>query len=226
MHDTIRTAQRKSLNSWELGLAEPLLKFLKDPAAGQPVQNIYEIYSKDEAAQEAVSAFLLADQGFKRLYESWYEIEPFTLDDLIALPTDSFGFVYATHMIKNGLNPNFIDKFPTKDVLSYLWLRAGHVHDITHVLTGFDTSFSGELAVKGFELAQYRSPATATVLGGGFLSIASMSPLSLGDVFEKIVEGYQLGKSWPLLAGVQWDEEWKTPIEDLKSKLGIEGWSL
>jgi ubiquinone biosynthesis protein Coq4 len=124
-------------------------------------------------------------------------------------------------MRRYGLKLDFIGEFEGKDILSYLWCRAGHVHDIAHMILGYDISFLGEAAVKGFELAQYLSPATAAILGGGLLSVSSLQPEALGPMLEITFEGYRAGKLYPLLVGLKWDLEWETPLRDLMIKFNL-----
>ncbi len=209
------------MNIWEAGITEPLLRFMKNPAEVPPIQDMYECYTKDPNILKTLEKNLLGDARFKELYESWYTPKPFTIDELLVLPENSFGHIYATHMKKNNLELNFISPFKGKDILSYIWLRAGHVHDITHVITGYDTSFLGELGVKGFELAQYLSPATAGILGSGLMAITAIQPELVGPIFDKIIEGYTLSKRFPILMGIKWDQEWKATVPELKAKYKI-----
>ncbi len=209
------------MNVWEAGLGEYLPRFFQNPTDIPITQKIYECYSKDEKIQNVMAENLCADARFKELYSQWYLAKPIDLDQLIKLPSNTFGYLYADHMKKNNLDPNFIGTFEGRTVSAYLWVRAAHVHDIGHLLSGFDTSLPGEIAQKGFELAQYRSPATAAIFGGGFLTISAMDPNSVGSMFEEAMKGYIHGKKFPMLMGIKWDEEWATPMDELRAKYGI-----
>lgn len=206
---------------WEAGLAQAFLKFVSSPTDLKAIQNMYECFTKDQKIEAAVKKNVFANEGFKKLYDSWQMPKAFTLEELLQLPEDSFGHIYAKHMKTNNLQLDFISEFQGKDVLSYMWARAKYVHDITHVLTGFDTSLFGEIAVKGFEAGQYRSPATATTLSGAILALSTTHPEAVGPLFEAIIKGYELGKRFPLLMGIQWENEWATPLNELKQRYGL-----
>src|SRR5690349_13143490 len=128
------------MNVWEAGLSDPLMKFLRNPNDLRAIERMYECYSQDPNIVKSIEKKVFTDVRFKSLYDKWYQPEPFTLDELVSLPKDTLGYMYASHMKKNNLEVNFISPFRGKDILSYLWLRAGHVHDISHVITGYDTS--------------------------------------------------------------------------------------
>ena len=209
------------MNVWQSGVSKPLGQFLENPGDLSAIQSIYECYSNDILVQKAVEKNLFKDPRFKELFESWYTPTPFSIDELLRLPVESFGYLYATHMKVNNLDVNFISPFKEKNVLSYLWLRAGHVHDVCHIMSGFDTTFMGELGLKGFELGQYLSASTAAILGGGLLAVTSRQPELVEPIFDMIVEGYVRGKKFPLLTAIKWDQEWKTPLSDLKRKYQI-----
>lgn len=206
---------------WENGLQEPLMKFLMNPGDINSIQKMFEIYSQDEAVQRAVEKDMFRDEGFKALFETWYEPQKYTLEELAALPEGTFGKVYADHMIKNKLDLEFISPFKGRNILCYLWFRASHVHDIGHVLTGFDTSFLGEIGIKGFELAQYSSAASAAILGGGLLGVTARKPELVRPAFEALVRGYEFGKKYPLVMGIKWDQEWSTPLSELRAKYSL-----
>ncbi len=206
------------MNVWEAGLLPQLSKYLQNPADVLSIQEIYRCYTRDETVQRAVERKLLANPSFRGLYEEWYQPKEFSLDELIQKPPGTLGHEYAQFMIRNGLKLDFISDFEGRDVLSYLWCRAKHVHDITHLIVGFDTSFPGEAGVKGFELAQYLSPATAAILGGGLLGLAALKPEALGPMMDAVLAGYSLGQEYPLLMAIQWDQEWGTPMAELRSK--------
>lgn len=206
---------------WEAGLEQPLIKFLKNPQDLVAIQEIYACYSKDTKVVESIEKRLLARRDFKELFEQWYTPQKFTLDELLKLPENTFGFQYATHMKRNNLSLDFITDLGSENVIGYLWHRAQYVHDITHILAGYDTSFSGELAVKGFELAQYGSASTAGILGAGILSVSALQPDYILPMLDSIIKGYQRGKMFPFIMGVKWDLEWETPIDLLRKKFDL-----
>jgi ubiquinone biosynthesis protein Coq4 len=221
LQDRIRFSYPQEVNIWQAGVAPHLLGFMQNPSDVGAIQEIYRCYTKDQKIQDAVEEVLLADPRFRELYETRYMPEPYTLDQLKTLPPNTFGYMYASFMEENNLKLDFIDDFSGSDILSYLWCRAKHVHDITHLIVGFDTSLLGEAGVKGFELAQYRSPAAAAIFGGGILSVSAIEPRLMVPMLNAFVAGYSAGQTYPLLNGIKWDLEWETPMEELRRKNGI-----
>lgn len=207
-------------NLWEKGLEVPLLRFLKNPADLTSTQEMYHIFHTDDRFQQVAAKTLMTNEGFKKLYEEW-SIPQIDLQKLAQLPENTFGYAYAKHMLKNQLDPNFIYEFQTKSVLSYLWARAKHVHDIGHLLTGFDTSLNGEISLKGFELSQYMSPSTAATTAAGLVSLSILMPEQIESHFESFMKGYRLGKEFPLLMGIRWDTEWETDYASLRARFKI-----
>ena len=206
---------------WEAGFAQHLLGVLKNPTDIASVQSFYECFRHDEKIVRQMEKNLLSNEAFRALYDQWYLPKKYTLDDLQTLPQGAFGRIYADHMKRNNLSVDFISEFGGRDVLSYLWVRAGHVHDIGHVITGLDTSIPGEVALKGFEIGQYRSPASSALLGSLMIGLPSMAPEIVGTMMENICLGYEYGKRCPLLMAIRWDQEWETPMPALRKKYGL-----
>lgn len=209
------------MNIWEQGLETHLLKFIKNPTDLKSTQEMYRIFSKNQRFQDGAAKKLLANKQFNSLYESWYFPKEINIEQMLTYPMDTLGYAYAHHMKTNNLDPNFISEFEERNLLSYLWMRAKHVHDIGHILTGFDTTLLGEIKIKGFELAQYSSPSTAATTAAGLLSLVCLGPDQVEIVFNAFIEGYQRGQNFPLLMSISWDQEWTTPMEVLRKKYQI-----
>jgi ubiquinone biosynthesis protein COQ4 len=203
---------------WEQGLESHLMKFIKNPADTSSTQEMYQIFANTPSFQAGAAIKLLANQDFKNLYEKWVLPGEMNLDEMAKMPENTLGSVYANHMKKNNLDPNFITEFKQRDLLSYLWMRAKHVHDIGHILTGFDTTLMGEISLKGFELAQYSSPSTAATTAAGLFSLVCLMPDKVEPVFCAFIKGYQLGQKFPLIMAIRWDQEWETPMHIVKEK--------
>jgi ubiquinone biosynthesis protein Coq4 len=209
------------MDLWATGIEEPLLRFFRNPADVPAVDAIFKCFTRDKNAQESAAYTILKNQSFKELYESWYVPEEFTLAELQELPEGTLGRAYSDHMIKNGLDPNFISELETRDVLSYVWCRATHVHDIGHLMTGYNTTYLGELALKAFDIGQHGSPFSTAMLGAGMFSVMAYYPVAARPMMDAIVAGYERGKQFPLLMGIKWDLEWETPMDEVRSKYGI-----
>lgn len=104
--------------------------------------------------------------------------------------------------------------------LAYVMQRYRESHDFYHVLVGFSVSISAELVVKWFELANFGLPVA-------FLS-SFFGPLRLNVEDRRRL--WRTYGTWALRAGarahclidVDWEREWATNIDDLRSRLRIE----
>lgn len=121
-----------------------------------------------------------------------------------------------------------IDFYPVpkgSDNFTYLSHRIRQTHDIWHVLTGYTTSVSDELALQAFSLAQLHSAVSAILVGAAFVKTSFEFPERIPDLMQTIFAGWQLGlKARPLL-GQNWEERWDEPLDHLRreneSGLGV-----
>lgn len=211
-----------SMDIWQQGLEEWLIKFIKNPSDLSSTQEMYKIFSQDESFKQAAENSLLKNENFKKLYEEGSMPSSIDLSELIQLPENTLGYQYAHHMKKNNLQLDFISEFKNgKSVLSYLWARAKYIHDMGHLLTGFDTTLFGEISIKGFEVAQYSSPSSAATSAAGLFSLVCLMPDKTQQVFAAFIKGYNVGLQFPLLMAIKWEEEWQTPIEEVRRKYKI-----
>ena len=84
-------------------------------------------------------------------------------DDLLTLPENSFGHVYASHMSAQGLNNDDrpLVKYVSNPEHAYILQRYKETHDITHVLLDYGITVSEEIAIKWFEMIQTELPMNA-----------------------------------------------------------------
>jgi ubiquinone biosynthesis protein COQ4 len=92
-------------------------------------------------------------------------IDPETCDlqDLLRLPGGTFGKEYARWMIGQGLSAElrFADDLPDDPDERYLLERLLEVHDLWHVLSGYNSDTAGELGMLAFTLGQRVEPRIA-----------------------------------------------------------------
>ena len=143
------------------------------------------------------------------------------LDDLLKLPPDSFGFRYARHMIDNQLDPNFYDFAPGDSDHIYLYNRGLQIHDILHVLTGFDTSIAGEAGLQGFVHAQINARSAGIIMPILALHCALYKPATLPLVFESIAKGCAMGLRARLLYAEKFEENWAKDFNEYREELRL-----
>ena len=160
------------------------------------------------------------------LIEELYPGPTIDIDALLDLPSNSFGYLFASSVKNWGIdvesfNRNRSNSAISDKEISYLRWLMRKTHDIWHLVTGFDLTLSGELGLKGFELAQYHSPLSFFSLVI-VLSKAINDPKQMNSAIEKFIQGYQMGSKSKLLLAEKWEERWEQTLDEVRLELNIE----
>lgn len=146
---------------------------------------------------------------------------PINIDKLRLLPEGTLGRVFAEHCLTAGIDPNLVYVPPTNDVgwmLNHLY----QTHDIWHVLTGWGTDLPGEVGVAAFYPAQFGAPPFFGYnVALTFLNVV-MRKADLEQVFEAFSVGYQTGQRAEPMFGMDWDDLWDVPIEELRTRFKLD----
>lgn len=141
---------------------------------------------------------------------------------LASLARGTLGHAYAAWLARNKVTPDTRDpvRYVPDAELAYVMQRYRESHDLYHVLLGFGVSLPAELVVKWFEAANFGLP--VAVLSG------VVGPLRMdSDERTRLWRTYgpwalRAGGKAQCLIGVYWEQEWETPIQDLRDRLGVE----
>ena len=144
---------------------------------------------------------------------------------LAALPVGSFGHEYHRFMSSNGLHPITITgNLPESLVAENAFMvRYGIIHDMVHVLTGFDATWPGEAGVWAFVGAQGYS---RTMVFAGYMSLLVapiVSPLSIGRAWRCWRRGRAMGRAARLLLTMRLEDLLESDLSEVRSALGIAG---
>lgn len=145
-----------------------------------------------------------------------------SLQDLQKLPEQTLGRVYADHMIRLNLDPNFFKMFHINDDSIFVLMRLRQTHDLWHVMTGFDTSVSGELGLQAFMMAQVHSPMGPLLIGGRLAMSALRNPQEARSILSQVARGWTMGEKAKPLFGIDWEKNWATPLKDLRRTYSVE----
>lgn len=146
---------------------------------------------------------------------------PLRLESLAGLPAGTLGRVFADHCRERGIDPNLVH-VPPSDEIGWLLNHVYQTHDIWHVVTGWGNDLAGEVGLGGFYAAQLGSPAFFGYLLALVLLNVVVRRSDLGVVFEAFSAGYQSGKRTQPLFGVDWDELWNVPIDELRRRFEVD----
>ncbi|MCX4247349.1 Coq4 family protein [Paraliomyxa miuraensis] len=147
------------------------------------------------------------------------------LEALAELPDGTFGREYARFLEVNRLHPiiptDQVD--PEMIARNAFTVRYAIIHDMVHVLTGFDTSWPGEAGVWAFVGAQ-RYSFIFDLAGVMSLLVAPfMCPLRLRQAWRSWRRGRAMGKQARLLLILRLEERLEQRLSDVRAELGIEG---
>ena len=210
-------------------LAQSLLESLAnwDPRASVPLALDY-MRLGDEAALQGFDALALGDPQAEAMLKDRYLSPSPDIEKLSGLPDGSLGREFARYLTDNDLDANllresaFIGAHRARgDDIGYLAERGFQLHDVFHVLTGFDTTPLGEVRVVSFTVAQTPAPYPAMIIATRPLQMVLYKPELLPVVMDAITEGWALGRRARSLMAVHWEEYWESPLAELREEYGL-----
>jgi ubiquinone biosynthesis protein COQ4 len=187
------------------------------------------------APAEVVSRYremLLSDPDFAAFVEEGFYAEPLDMDELAALPEGSFGRVYHGWIVDNGLTAQIamnyrgfhqalaasgmLDGMPEE--LQYAILRGFQQHDFMHVLSGYDSSPQGEIALQAFCLGQLQFPYFAMWMSTVTTQMTYIDPTRIVPLMDAISDGWNYGRATAQLQLHRWEDELARPLEELRAE--------
>lgn len=120
------------------------------------------------------------------------------------------------YMVRNGS----LDRMP--DAFKYAIIRGFQQHDILHVLTGYEPTPSGEIALQAFCLAQLRFPYFGMWMSVVTTRMTLLEPKTITPIMDAITDGWQFGRAVKNIQFKKWEARFGEPLTDLRSENGIE----
>lgn len=144
--------------------------------------------------------------------------KPYDLEELIKLPENTLGRVYAEHMIKHNLEVVFYPEMDSKidDDINYMRMRARQTHDIHHVVLGYPAEDYGEVAISSFYFAQNQIPLSGLIIGSAFFRVVLKQPERIEELMNCITKGWAMGKKAKHVLGIKWEEYFDKPIDEVR----------
>ncbi len=196
--------------------------------------NSYWRYMPD-AARETYAANMRETPQLAAFCEAKWWPEPYAFEDLALLAPGTLGRGYHRHIVDNGLTQTIASGYRDfhkmleasgvlanmPDDVSYGVLRGFQTHDYLHMVTGFDTTGLGEIALQAFCLAQMSSLYFATWMSVVTARMAFLEPRSIAPLMDAITEGWTLGRAVPNLMVERWETMLDRPIDDIRREYRI-----
>jgi ubiquinone biosynthesis protein Coq4 len=207
-------------------IARGAVAFVREPTSRATFTALSEALVVFRSNRDAVN-FMLSDPRVAALCRERYVGRPCTPAELVKFPPGSLGHELGVAMIRHDYDPAFYREFygPGPHVFdsdeAYLRFRVRQMHDIVHVLTGFDmTEHPGELGMQAFNAAQTRRPFSLALVGFGFLRIV-LKPDELPRTLQQIAKGLAMGHAARSLLAHRFEDDWSKPVAQWRKELGL-----
>lgn len=206
-------------------LIEALLESLAswDPRASVPLTLTFMEHA-DPAALDGFSRLMASSPGAKSMLSDRFLSEPPDIDMLKRCPSGSLGRAYWHYLDDNELDANLLresDFIPAHKSRGtdegHLAERGFQLHDLFHVLTGYDTTPLGEVKVVSFTVAQAPAPYPAMIIASRPLQMVLYQPELLPFVMDAITEGWTRGRTAKPLLPVHWENHWDESLDELQA---------
>ncbi|MEO0981588.1 MAG: Coq4 family protein [Pseudomonadota bacterium] len=216
--------------------AEHLLKCFDDPQeyGVHLLFNRWWRHAPDATIARYVSE-LEAMPGFADFVAARHLADPVDLDALKACPEGSLGRGYADFLIDNQLEKNLavnyqayhdmlagdgkLDRMPGD--LRYAIIRGFQIHDIQHVLTGYEPTSLGEIGLQAFCLGQIRFPYFGMWISNVTTRMTYLHPEMITPIMDWVSEGWRYGRTAANLQFERWEDRFDEPLSDLRAEFGI-----
>ena len=160
------------------------------------------------------------------MFEERYVAESYNLAALTHYEPGTLGYAYYRHMTDNGFSPDFFPAVEVTDDTSFFKLRMRQTHDIWHVVTGYNPTVTGEIALQAFYHGQGAGLLNSLLIGAGVLHVSLFDMPNTGRLLDAIAEGRQRGLQAKKLAPVKWEEMWGRSLASVRQELNVEAGNI
>ena len=174
--------------------------------------------------------FLLAEQAANN-HDGVREPNRRSIPDMISLkelgaqPENSLASNLYKMLTENGFDAEVLDREAIglrnlTPALRYLNTRILQMHDVWHLVAGYQTTSLHEIAISAFQLAQFGHNYSAMFLA----TICSIShlrqPMGFPILLQTIKEAWLHGREQPPFMDIEWEKEWQQSIDEVREKYG------
>jgi ubiquinone biosynthesis protein Coq4 len=145
---------------------------------------------------------------------------------LVNCPPKSLGLSLYNMIVENGYDPEVLDResialSALPHSLHYLNARILQMHDVWHLVAGYTTHSSNEIAISAFQLAQFGHNYSAMFLAAGMAMATTKEPRGFNIMMQIVAEAWQHGRETPHMMDIEWEQEWNNSLEDIRAKYNI-----
>lgn len=145
-------------------------------------------------------------------------------DSLLKLPSDTFGHIVGAFLKRNRLEPlRLTDEIsPSVRKRNVYGIRVAATHDLVHVLTGFDTSWPGEMGVYAFQHGQRWSKWSRPLVIVSWVFYPFLNKGDIKSLIDAYRKGRRQGQRAPFLLAEDLEGRFEEPLEKLRHDYNIE----
>lgn len=148
------------------------------------------------------------------------------IEALAECPQGSLGKSLHKMIIDNGYDPEVLerDAIGLADLphsLHYLNARILQMHDVWHLVAGYETTSSNEIAISSFQLAQFGHNYSSMFLAAVMAISTLKEPRGFTILMQIITEAWQHGQKTPVMMDIEWEKEWNNSLEDIRATHNI-----
>jgi ubiquinone biosynthesis protein Coq4 len=149
-----------------------------------------------------------------------------TTNDLRNRPKDSLGTNLLDMLTSKGydlevINPDDVMLPPVFAAQNRTNRRILQLHDVWHLLAGFGFTAQGEVAISGFQLAQFGQNYSTRFLAATTTMMCLRPVVDIDQFISLISEGWRHGRRVPPLMSVEWHKMLGRSIADLRAEMHV-----
>jgi ubiquinone biosynthesis protein COQ4 len=185
------------------------------------IGKLFTASADDESMDLTIQHLSIHTQG-KQAFDRPFSLGEIDLTELSKLADNTLGCLYAEHMMKNQLKP--LQSHDPQNKRDFLGVHITETHDIWHVLTGCKTDIFGELQLEAFYIAQLKMSRFWLALMTKNLLKSLLYDIEVADRYMGVItKGWMMGDVAKPLFGVNWNDLWATPINEVRDSFNITG---
>jgi ubiquinone biosynthesis protein Coq4 len=149
-----------------------------------------------------------------------------TTDDLRNWPDDSLGSNLLDMLTSKGydlevINPDDVMLPPVFAAQNRTNRRILQLHDVWHLFAGFGFTAQGEVAISGFQMAQFGQNYSTRFLAATTTMMCLRPVVDIDQFISLISEGWRHGRLAPPLMSVEWHKLLGRSIADLRAEMDV-----
>jgi ubiquinone biosynthesis protein Coq4 len=138
----------------------------------------------------------------------------------------SLGLSLYKMIIDNGYDAEVLDREEIKlsampHSLHYLNARILQMHDVWHLVAGYETTSSNEIAISSFQLAQFGHNYSSMFLAVVMTMSVTKEPRGFAIILQIVSEAWQHGRETTQMMDIKWENEWNNSLPAIRAEHGI-----